>query len=94
MIQANLVDFYGTKLCKTIKTSFSIEGINTRYLSNLLIDTKDCICQFNRFWVPDNLQLTVIRDVHDQIATRHPSYQKTINLVTRNDYWPGLKKIV
>ena len=94
MIQANLVDPYYTKLRKTIRTSSSIEGINTRHLSDLFIDTKDCIRQFNRLWVPDNLQLTVIRDVHDQIATGHPDYQKTISLIFRNYYWPGLKKMV
>ena len=94
MIQANLVDSYCTKLRKTIRTSSSIEGINTRHLSDLFIDTKDCIRQFNRLWVPDNLQLTVIRDVHDQIATGHPGYQKTISFICRNYYWPGLKKMV
>ena len=94
VIQAILVDFYCTKLRKTIKTSFFIEGINIRHFSDLFIDTKDYICQFNSLWVPDNLQLTVIRDVYDQIATGHPSYQKTISFISRNYYWPRLKKMV
>ena len=94
MIQANLVDLYCTKLRKTIRTSSSIESINTCHLSDLFIDTKDCIRQFNRLWVSNNLQLTVIRDVYDQIATGHPGYQKTISLISRNYYWPGLKKMV
>ena len=94
VIQANLVDPYCTKLRESIRTSFSIEGINTRHLSDLFIDTKNCIRRFDRLWVPDNLQLTVIRDVHDQIATGHPGYQKTISLIARNYYWPGLKKMV
>ena len=89
VIQANLVDPYCTKLRKSIRTSSSIEGINTCHLSDLFVDTKNCICQFDRLWVPDNLQLTVIRDVHDQIATGHPGYQKTISLIARNYYWPG-----
>ena len=42
----------------------------------------------------DNLQLTVKRDVHDQIATGYPGYQKTISFITWNYYWPGLKKMV
>ena len=94
VIQANLVDLYCTKLRESIRTSSSIEGINTYHFSNLFVDTKNCIRQFDRFWVPDNLQLTVIRDVHNQIATGHPGYQKTISLIARNYYWPRLKKIV
>ena len=94
VIQANLVDFYCTKLRETIRTSSSIEGINTRHFSDLFIDTQDCIRRFNRLWVSDNLQLTVIRDVHDQIPTGYPGYQKTISLISQNYYWPGLKKMV
>ena len=94
MIQANLVDLYFTKLRKTIRTSSSIEGINNRHLSDLFIHTKDCIRLFNRLWVLDNLQLMVIRDVHDQIAIGHPGYQKTISFISRNYYWAGLKKMV
>ena len=94
MIQANLVDLYCTKLCKSIRISSSIEDINTCHFSDLFVDTKNCIYWFDRLWVPDNLQLTVIRDVHNQIATGHPGYQKTISLIARNYYWPGLKKMV
>ena len=74
MIQTNLVDPYYTKLCKTIRTSSSIEDINTRHLSNLFIDAKNCIYRFNRLWVPSNLQLMMIKNIHDQIATGHLSY--------------------
>ncbi len=94
VIQENLTDPYYIKLCKTISTHSSIENINTCYFSDLFIDTRGCICWFNRFWVPDHLQLMVIREVHDQIAIGHPGYQKTVSLITRNYYWPGLKKMV
>ena len=43
VIQANLVDLYCTKLCESIKTSSSIEGINTRHLLDLFVDTRNCI---------------------------------------------------
>ena len=86
MIQANLIDLYCTKLRESIRTRSFIKGTNTRHLSDLFVDTKNCICQFDCLWVPDNLQLTVIRDVHDQIATGHPGYQKTISLIARNYY--------
>ena len=94
MIQANLIDLYCINLREAIRTTSSIEGIITRHLSDLSIGTNNCICQFNCLWVPDNLQLTVIRDVHDQIATEYPGYQKTVSLITRNYYWLRLKKMV
>ena len=94
MIQANWVDSYYLKLRKTIKRSLLIEGIINHHLSDLSIDTSDCIYQFNRLWVPDNLQLTVIRAMHDQIAKGHLGYQKTVSFIARNYYWPRLKKMV
>ena len=54
-IQANLAEPYCIKLCKRISTYSSIEGINTHHLSYLSIDTKGCICQFNRLWILDHL---------------------------------------
>ena len=94
MIQTNLIDPYCTKLRESIRTSSSIEDINTHHLLDLFVDTKNCIRRFDHLWVLDNLQLTVIRDVHDQIAIGHPGYQKIISFIARNYYWPGLKKMV
>lgn len=34
------------------------------------------------------------RDVHDQIATSEPDYQKTVSFITRNYYWLELIKII
>ncbi len=47
VIQAKLTNPYCIKLRKTISTHSSIEGINTYNFSNLSIDTKGSICQFN-----------------------------------------------
>lgn len=44
VIQANKINFYYIKLCKTIRTSFSIKDINIYHLLNLFINNKDCIC--------------------------------------------------
>ncbi len=65
VIQANLTDLYCIKLHKIILTYSFIKSINTRHLSDLSIDTKGGICRFNRLWVPDYLQLMVIREIHD-----------------------------
>ena len=86
MIQANHVDFYYIKLHKAIKTSLLIESIIIHHFSDLSIDTNDYICQFNRLWVLNNLQVILIRDVHDQIAIRYLDYQKTISFITYNYY--------
>ena len=94
MIQANQVDSYYIKFCKAIKTCLLIENNITYHFSDLFIDTNNGICQFNRLWITDNLQLTVIRDINDQIATDYPSYQKTVSFIAQNYYLPGLKKIV
>ena len=72
------------KLRKTISPHFSIEGTNTRHLLDISIDTKSSIRLFNRLWVPDHLQLMVIQEIHDQIVTSHPDYQKTVSFITRN----------
>ena len=47
VIQVNLVDLYYTKLRKSIRTSSSIEDINTCHLSDLFVDTKNYISRFN-----------------------------------------------
>lgn len=82
------------KLYITIATSFSIKRINIYYFLDLSIDTNNYICHFNHFLISDNLQLMIIRDVHNQIATNDPSYQKLIRFIIKNYYWPGLKKLV
>ena len=71
-----------------------MESINSRHLSDLFVDIKNCIRRFDCLWVPNNLQLTVIIDVYNQIATRHPGYQKIISFIARNYYWLELKKMV
>lgn len=63
-------------------------------LSSLSININDYICWFNRFWVPDYLQLAIIRDVHNQIVINHLGYQEIIILIAQNYYCSELKKIV
>ncbi len=82
MIQANLTDLYYIKLRKTLLTHFLIENINTCHLSDLLIDIRNCIHQFDCLWVTNHLQLMVLKEKHDQIVIGHPGYQKTMRLIT------------
>jgi len=45
-------------------------------------------------WVPDNdtLRLRILRDHHDAQATGHQGRARTLELVSRNFYWPGQRK--
>jgi len=47
-------------------------------------------------WIPDNntLLLRILRDHHDAQATGHPGRARTLELVSRNFYWPGQRKYV
>lgn len=36
----------------------------------------------------------MIKDVYDLIAIKHSGYPKIINLIARNYYWLGLKKVI
>jgi len=47
-------------------------------------------------WVPDNdtLRLRILRDHHDAQAAGHPGRARTLELVSRNFYWPGQRKFI
>ena len=42
-------------------------------------------------WVPAELQLAVIKEIHDQPAVGHPGIERTLEMVRRQYYWPGMK---
>lgn len=84
VIQANLVNVYYIRLCKSIKTCSLMKYINTFHLSCLVIDTKNYICQFDCFYVADDPQLIVIRYAYNHIATKLSGYRKIINIVSLN----------
>ena len=46
--------------------------------------------------IPDNntLRLRILRDHHDAQAAGHPGRARTLELVSRNFYWPGQRKYV
>lgn len=67
-------------MTQNIGKSSSIEDINTCHLANLSINIKDCIRRFNYLWVLDYLDFMIIRDMLNEIATSHVSYQETVGL--------------
>ena len=94
VIQANLEDNYCSKLRHSLKADYPTKEIGSRHFSNLSVDSKNCIRQFSRLWVPENLYLPMIRELHDQIASGHPGRQKTISFLVCNYYWRKIKDIV
>ncbi len=94
VVQANLEDSYCSKLRHSLKTDYSTKEIDSRHFSDLSVDSENYIRRFGRLWVPESLYLPVIREVHDQIASSHPGWQKTISLLVCNYYWPKMKDIV
>jgi len=47
-------------------------------------------------WIPDNndLRLRILRDHHDAQAVGHPGRTRTLELVSRNFYWPQQRRYV
>jgi hypothetical protein len=47
-----------------------------------------------RVYVPEasDLRLRVLQGKHDHVAAGHPGFRKTLDLVSREFYWPGLRK--
>jgi transposase InsO family protein len=48
----------------------------------------------NQLYVPDNdlLRLDTIRSCHDHILAGHPGRAKTLELLTRTFFWPGIRR--
>ena len=51
------------------------------------------LCHNSLIYIPDSndLQLRVLHYKHDHILSRHPSQNKTVDLIRRNYTWPGLR---
>jgi hypothetical protein len=49
-----------------------------------------------RVYVPDarDLRLRVLQTKHDHVTAGHPGFRKTLELVKREFYWPGLRAFV
>lgn len=76
------------------KTSCQINNINLYHFSHLLIDSKNCVRQYGKLWVPESLYLVLIRKIHYQIVTYYSDCQKTICFLVCNYYWPKIKDII
>ena len=48
----------------------------------------------DRLYVPDLIVIDVLKDVHNQPSSAYPGIRRTIELVKRDYYIPGLRSIV
>ena len=62
-----------------------------RLIDNLTLED-ELVCYKNRIYIPDcnDLKLTVTRQAHDAKVAGHFGRDKTLELLTRNYYWPNL----
>lgn len=54
----------------------------------------DLLYKEKRLWVPGDLQLDVVREIHDQPAVGHPGFRRTMLTIQRHYYWPGMKTTI
>ena len=68
------------------------EGINLRHCSQ----RHHTLFYKDRLWVPTSpeLHLDIIREGHDQPASGHPGRDRTLEILKRQFYWPGMKEEV
>ena len=87
----------GDKIYKKIKEMTSkLPESEVFMISKDWKEDDDVIMKGERVCVPDkeDLQLQVVKLHHDILVAGHPSYEKTIELVQRTYFWPGMTSFV
>ena len=76
-------------------TSYKMALESGRVINNLTLEDK-LILYKNRIYIPDynELKLTVTRQAHDAKVVGQFGRDKTLELLTRNYYWPNLEEWV
>ena len=86
------------ELCSKIRSYFANpKGLEKPevYLKSLKVENK-LLMKRNQLWVAnkDQLQLKVIKQIHNQLAVGYPSTKKTLEMAQRHYYWLGIKEII
>ena len=76
-------------------TSYKMALESGRLFDNLILED-ELVCYKNRICIPDcnDLKLTVTRQAHNTKVVGHFGRDKTLELLTRNYYWPNLDEWV
>jgi hypothetical protein len=48
----------------------------------------------NRVWIPEDIQVKLLQEVHDQPAMGHPGIGKMVRIIKRQYYWPRMDKTI
>ena len=65
------------------------------YLKDLRVEN-GLLMKENRLWVADEdqLQLKVVKEIHDQPAVGYLGMEKTLKMARHHYYWPGMKEMI
>ena len=76
-------------------TSYELALESGRLINNLTLED-ELVCYKNRMYILDcnDLKLTVTKQAHDAKVAGHFGRDKTLELLTRNYYWPNLDEWV
>ena len=94
VIESNQIN----ELCNKIRLYLTnLKGLDKpdAYLKGLRVENS-LLMKGNQLWVADKnqLQLEVIKEIHDQLAVGHPGMERTLEMVQHHYYWSGMKKMI
>jgi len=73
-------------ICKAVTTEASVDkGYKIQ---------DDILCWKNRIYVPEAMRMRVMKSEHDSKIAGHFGRERTMELLTRNFYWPNMEKDV
>jgi hypothetical protein len=72
------------------------QGILQQKIEDYKLGDDEIIMYRGRIYVPNSQELKnmILKEMHNVPYVGHPGYQKTIAVVKRQYYWPGMKKEV
>ena len=94
VIESNQNNELCSKICLYLANPKGLEKPEV-YLKGLRVENR-LLMKGNRLWVAneDQLQLKVIKEIHDQPAVGHPGTERTLKMARRHYYWPGMKEMI
>ena len=90
--EANRMDDLCIQICEYLEAP-SERTRPTTHLNSCKI-SNSLLMKGDQIWVPEKMQLKVIKEVHNQSAVGHPETKRTLNMIRRHYYWPGMRKDV
>ena len=94
VIESNRVDELCSKIYLYFTNSKELDKLDA-YLKSLRVENR-LLIKGSQLWVADKgqLQLEVIKKIHDQPAVNHPGTEKILEIAQRHYYWPGIKEMI